>query len=527
MSTSESQQKATAGLLALSALFGEAPAALRELSSGLKDQEVATLCAFEAEGRRLLDSLSADTLKVLKTISNQSSGNAKQKDNSAYAEQVKQIFKRYDMNEDGFLSKTELRSVLKRLNGNSFSDKEVDAMMQVADTNGDGKIDVQEFIAWVFGTQDNEGGGAAKIAADLEKSLQIREEELLKAKTGLKEKEKEFEEMVEQYEEEAEAVLSFWKSVAVSSATMALSAAVDLETKELLGNGNYGFVFKCKRKDSPGYVVVKLMSVRWAHVAVKEWQHGSFAGKHPNIVDYEQVMLHADDDNDLKECLALAYSSGVIQSKKKRTKFPDHYLCLIEEFMDRGTVQHWIKKGKLTTSNLLAVARDVAVALAFMHEHELTHNDIKPENVLLTTQDGNGITVKLADLGLANKTDDQSNDFNQYGMTLWCMATGVTFGERKFNEGITDDLVAELEKMIEASEVDGGLSKVPQLLRDVWAGKVTMKAITQLDWLQDAKFEDQGGDHTDDVHSSLQHMSTQVYAERGEQIARRGSAMSK
>merc|ERR1719335_689262 len=112
-------------------------------------------------------------------------------------------------------------------------------------------------------------------------------------------------------------------------------------------------------------------------------------------------------------------------------------------------------------------------------------------------------------------------------MTIWCMATGVTFGERKFNEGITDDLVAELEKMIEASEVDKGLSKVPQLLRDVWANKVTMKAITQLDWLQDAKFEDQGGATEDDVRSSLMHMSTQVYAERGEQLARRGSAMSK
>jgi len=494
------QLQAASGLHALSALLAEAPAAINQLSSSLKDAEVETLCTFEAEGRRLLASLSDDTLKMLEAVNNQSNGNAKDKDNSAYngnrssqrirtmeTEAVKKIFSRYDSNEDGFLSKAELRSVLKRLNGNSIADKEVDDMMNVADTNADGKIDVQEFIKWIFSTEDNSAG---KIAADLQRSLENREAELDKTRVALKAREKEFEAMEEQYKEEADAVLSFWKSVAASSATKVLSSIVDLDTKELLGYGNYGFVFKCKRLEAAGDVVVKLMSDRWAHVAVKEWQHGSFAGKHPNIVDYEQVMLHADDDNDIKEFLVLGYESGKIQSKKKRTKFPDHYLCLIEEFMDRGTVQHWIDKKKLTPGNLLAVTRDVAVALAFMHEHGLTHNDIKPENILLTTQDGDGITIKLADLGLANKTDDRSNDFSQFGMTLWCMATGVTFGERKFDTGITDDLVSELEKMIEASEVDQALSKVPDLLRNIWGHKFTMKEISKLDWLQDSKFED-------------------------------------
>merc|ERR1719191_568035 len=200
-------------------------------------------------------------------------------------------------------------------------------------------------------------------------------------------------------------------------------------------------------------------------------------------------MLHADDDNDIKEFLVLGYESGKIQSKKKRTKFPDHYLCLIEEFMDRGTVQHWIDKKKLTPGNLLAVTRDVAVALAFMHEHGLTHNDIKPENILLTSQDGDGITIKLADLGLANKTDDRSNDFSQFGMTLWCMATGVRFGERKFDPSIAEDLVKELEELTGDSGKEAGpLSDLPKLLRSVWAGKVSMEEISQYPWLQDFKF---------------------------------------
>merc|ERR1719463_768635 len=140
-------------------------------------------------------------------------------------------------------------------------------------------------------------------------------------------------------------------------------------------------------------------------------------------------MLHADDDNDIKEFLVLGYESGKIQSKTKRTKFPDHYLCLIEEFMNRGTVQYWIDHSLLTPLRFTAVARYVAIALAHMHSHGLTHNDIKPENVLLKQAEGtNEICVKLGDLGLAKNSEDRSNDFNQYGMTLWCMGTGVRFG---------------------------------------------------------------------------------------------------
>ncbi|CAM9914126.1 unnamed protein product, partial [Laminaria digitata] len=44
----------------------------------------------------------------------------------------------------------------------------------------------------------------------------------------------------------------------------------------------------------------------------------------------------------------------------------------------------------------------VIAGLAFLHEHGIGHNDLKPANVLLFPGEaGTGHTAKLADLGLA------------------------------------------------------------------------------------------------------------------------------
>ena len=64
---------------------------------------------------------------------------------SAQAEELKKAFAVMDTNGDGVVTKDELKSLLKGL-GEDVNDDVVDEMIKMADENGDGKIQFQEFV---------------------------------------------------------------------------------------------------------------------------------------------------------------------------------------------------------------------------------------------------------------------------------------------------------------------------------------------------------------------------------------------
>ena len=59
-------------------------------------------------------------------------------------EELREAFKVFDKDGNGFISAAELRHVMTSL-GEKLSDEEVDAMMKEADADGDGQVDYQEF----------------------------------------------------------------------------------------------------------------------------------------------------------------------------------------------------------------------------------------------------------------------------------------------------------------------------------------------------------------------------------------------
>lgn len=61
-------------------------------------------------------------------------------------EELKEVFKKIDMNGDGKISSTELGLILGRL-GHSATEDELQKMIKEADTDGDGFINLEEFIA--------------------------------------------------------------------------------------------------------------------------------------------------------------------------------------------------------------------------------------------------------------------------------------------------------------------------------------------------------------------------------------------
>jgi calmodulin-like protein 11 len=59
---------------------------------------------------------------------------------------MEEAFAVFDVDKDGYITKSELRQVMNRL-GENLTDKQLDAMIKEADKDGDGKINAKEFKA--------------------------------------------------------------------------------------------------------------------------------------------------------------------------------------------------------------------------------------------------------------------------------------------------------------------------------------------------------------------------------------------
>jgi len=60
-------------------------------------------------------------------------------------EEIKEAFKVFDKDNNGFISAAELRHVMTSL-GEKLTDEEVDEMIREADVDGDGRINYEEFV---------------------------------------------------------------------------------------------------------------------------------------------------------------------------------------------------------------------------------------------------------------------------------------------------------------------------------------------------------------------------------------------
>jgi serine/threonine protein kinase len=122
--------------------------------------------------------------------------------------------------------------------------------------------------------------------------------------------------------------------------------------------------------------------------------------RHPNIVEFKEYVDQGD------------------------------YMYIIMEFVRHGDLQQYLKRNRrLEESQARAMAQQILSALSYLHRSNITHRDIKPDNILISEVEP--FTVKLSDFGLSKVVQHQETFLKTFcGTLLYCAPEVFPFYEK-------------------------------------------------------------------------------------------------
>jgi serine/threonine-protein kinase len=149
----------------------------------------------------------------------------------------------------------------------------------------------------------------------------------------------------------------------------------------LLGEGGMGLVYLAERSDLGNRVAIKILRDAWVTPARRE----RFA--------IEQRTLAQLND----PFIARLYDADALK---------DGTPWFAMEYVEGISITDYCAANHLTVPKILALFRDVCVAVLHAHQHAVIHRDLKPSNILVTPEG----QVKLLDFGIAKQLETLDSD---------------------------------------------------------------------------------------------------------------------
>ncbi len=149
-------------------------------------------------------------------------------------------------------------------------------------------------------------------------------------------------------------------------------------TQKLIGEGGCGFVYQAFDKTLNRDVAIKLL-------------HKSLAKDPDNLRRFGNEARAASKLNHTN--IGAIYDYGVLPSGQP---------FIVMELLVGETLSERLERQCITTQQeAIAIITQVAFALSHAHQKGILHRDVKPSNIIILSDNSNGLQVKLLDFGLA------------------------------------------------------------------------------------------------------------------------------
>ncbi|XP_045522028.1 cyclin-dependent kinase-like 1 [Pieris brassicae] len=193
------------------------------------------------------------------------------------------------------------------------------------------------------------------------------------------------------------------RRVAISPSTPRSRAMDKYEQLSVVGEGSYGVVLKCRRRDNGNLVAIKKFLETEDDAAVRKMALREIRMlkklRHDHLVNMIEVFRR-------KRRFYLVF------------EYLDHTLLDELEATSGGLGEETAKK------HLFQLLKGVE----YCHQNSIIHRDVKPENVLVSN---NGI-VKLCDLGFARALAAPGEPYTEYVATRWYRAPELLVAEHRY-----------------------------------------------------------------------------------------------